>query len=501
MKTLRFPRLAYNVTTFTGTIVAIVAGMMMAFFLLFRAWSHEANPYVGILVYMVLPPVLFGGLLLIPIGMWHRKRAFDKRGEVVPQWPHVDLSKPTHRNAFFVFVAGTMVFVLISVVGGYQAFHFTESVEFCGTTCHVVMKPEHTAYQNSPHARVACTECHVGSGADWYAKSKLSGAYQVYATARNIFPRPIPTPIHNLRPAAETCEQCHWPEKFFGSQQKLLDHYMYDEDNTHWPINLVLKTGGGDPESGHATGIHWHMNISATVEYIARDDERQEIPWIRITHRGTGETTIYQDEEDPLSAVEIAAATPRVMDCVDCHNRPSHNYHSPDFVVDRAISSGRIDRTLPEVKRVAVEAIDGDYATEAEGLEKIAHEVRSFYEEEYPEVWEDRRGAVEAAVTAAQRQFATNMFPEMGVKWRHYPDNIGHFVFKGCMRCHGGNHRSDDGKTISRDCQSCHVILAQGGADEWEMASTPEGLEFRHPDGDDDWRDTGCYECHEGVEP
>ena len=186
-------------------------------------------------------------------------------------------SSRSHRNAATIFAFGTVLVIFVSAVGGYQAFHYTESTEFCGATCHDVMYPEYTAYKHSPHARVACVECHIGPGADWWVQSKLSGAYQVYAVIADVYPRPIPTPIENLRPAQETCEQCHWPQKFFGGQQKRFNHYMYDEANTPWPINMLIKTGGGNPRTGQAEGIHWHMNIKNNVEYIARDEERQEV--------------------------------------------------------------------------------------------------------------------------------------------------------------------------------------------------------------------------------
>ncbi len=98
------------------------------------------------------------------------------------------------------------------------------------------MEPEHTAYQNSPHARVKCVDCHVGSGAGWYVRSKLSGAYQVYAVLANVYPRPIPTPIKNLRPARETCEQCHWPSHFSGQKEVINTYFKSDEQNTRWTI-------------------------------------------------------------------------------------------------------------------------------------------------------------------------------------------------------------------------------------------------------------------------
>ncbi|HEU4928334.1 MAG TPA: cytochrome C, partial [Candidatus Krumholzibacteria bacterium] len=271
--------------------------------------------------------------------------------------------------------------------------------------------------------------------------------------------------------------------------------------NTHWPINLLIKTGGGDPKTGQTAGIHWHMNIGVQVEYVARDEHRQDIPWIRVTDRVTGRVTVYQDQTSPLSAEELAAATVRKMDCIDCHNRPSHKFNSPDNAIDRAILTGSIDPSLPEIKRVAVEAMQSPYETKDEAFRAIATKIPDFYRQNHPEILAQKRVAIDEAVLATQYQFSQNIFPEMKVRWEGYPDNIGHFIFPGCMRCHDGNKVSDDGWTITRDCTSCHSILRQGHADSTQVAAMEAGLEFVHPDGGEDWRDTNCHECHTGTQP
>ncbi len=502
MKRFQLPRSLNNTLSIVGGAITVVSGVTLAFFLVLIATVGEANPYLGIFVYLVLPPVLALGVILIPLGALRRRHRIRKHLDVeTVHWPVVDLNRTAHRNAFIVLLTGMGILTLVSVVGGYQAYHYTESVEFCGTTCHVVMEPEHTAYANSPHARVSCAACHVGAGADWYAKSKLSGAYQVYAVTFNKYPRPIPTPIKNLRPAQETCEQCHWPEKFFGAQQRQYNHYMYDETNKHWPINILIKTGGGDPKTGQTAGIHWHMNIGVSIEYVARDERRQDIPWIRITDNLTKRVTTYQDKSNPLTDEELAAATVRKMDCIDCHNRPSHKFNSPDNAIDRAILTGAIDATLPEIKRVAVEAMQAVYETKEDANQGIASKIPDFYRDNYPEVLKERRVAIDEAVLATQYQYSQNMFPDMKVRWDGYPDNIGHFIFPGCMRCHDGNKVSEDGWVITRDCTACHAILRQGAGDDMEMAISEAGLVFKHPDGEEYWLDTGCYECHTGIQP
>jgi hypothetical protein len=475
----------------------------MTFLYVIDIFAGETNPYVGIFLYMVLPPILIFGLILIPVGIlrywWKARKGLV---ESHTPWPSIDFNLKSHRRAFLWFIFGLILFLAISSVGSYEAYHFTESVTFCGKTCHSVMKPEYTAYQNSPHARVACVECHVGEGADWYAKSKLSGLYQVYAVMANVYPRPIPTPIENLRPARETCEKCHWPGKFFGAQQRIFDHYMYDDKNHHWPINMLVKTGGGDPKTGLMSGIHWHTFISNTIEYIARDDQKQDIPWVRATDVKTGRMTLYQNSDEPLTQAEIDSAEIHVLDCMDCHNRPSHIYNAPDRALDAMLRVNRIDKTLPEIKKIAVEAMATEYKTEEEALHQIANYIIEFYLKKYPDIYKERKNDIDQAVLATQQQFSQNIFPEMKVNWKYYPDNIGHFYTPGCMRCHEGKHVSDDGEKISTSCYSCHIILSQGDGERAQMATSEEGLEFVHPeDIDEAWKEMGCYECHSGTQP
>jgi hypothetical protein len=496
MEQPRFPRLAYNPISVAGAVLAVVMGLIALVMLIISASMAETNAYFGIFVYMLLPALLILGLLLIPLGMLREWRAWQ-RGEGVPdrKWPYIDLNKKRHRNATLVFIVGTGIFAILSAVGSYQAFHFTESVTFCGTTCHRVMEPEHTAYLQSPHARVACTECHVGYGAGWYAKSKLSGSYQVYATLLNKYPRPIPTPIHNLRPARETCEECHWPEKTYGTGLRKFTHFMYDDANTRYSFMMMLKTDTGEPQQGQRAGIHWHINRDIKIEYIARDERRQDIPWVRVTDKKTGTQTVFQDTAQPLDQATIDASEKRTMDCIDCHNRPSHVYHSPDFAIDRAIEMGQVDASIPGIKKVAVDALTIEYGTQDSAMAGIATAITGHYQG--TDVGSEK---ISRAVAGAQAAFSQNIFPHMKARWSAYPNNLGHFNDRGCMRCHGGLHQSDKGVKISHNCNACHTILLQGTDAAVERDTTGAGLEFKHPaDIDDAWKETGCYECHQGV--
>src|SRR3990172_814651 len=305
------------------------------FLLLIDATCGRDTPYPGILIYMFSPGLLVLGLIFVPIGaLWERWRR--AKGGEVPLYPRIDLNLPRTR-AIFVFVVLSSILILgvISTLS-YQAYHFTESVTFCGELCHSVMEPEAVAYRESPHARVTCAECHVGSGAGWYVRSKLAGVYQIYSVLFQKYTRPIATPVHSLRPAQETCEQCHWPEKFFGAQLKVITRFSHDEKNNVRQVTSLLRTGGGSPTTGITAGIHWHMNIANEIFYGAIDPKRQKIPWVTIKD-SQGRITKYFDKSVSLSPEEMKKIKVRRMDCIDCHNRPSHIFRDPDGAMDLAL--------------------------------------------------------------------------------------------------------------------------------------------------------------------
>src|SRR5580704_10242387 len=361
-----------NPISLIGVALAAVAFANIVLLTLIDVIASHPSPYVGILAYMVAPGFLVFGLILIPIGMMIERRRRLRAVGAPPHFPKLDLNNPAQRSSFAFVLSFIVIFALMSAVGSYKAYEFTDSVQFCGQLCHTVMHPEFTAYQASPHARVACVDCHVGSGASWYVKSKLSGIRQVYYAARGTYPRPIPTPVHNLRPAQDTCEQCHWPKKFWGAQLKTFTHYGSDEQNTPRVIRLLIKTGGGDPSLGQAgEGIHWHMNINNKVTYFASDEQRQVIPWVRIED-AQGHVTEYTSKDNPPKQNMIDKASKRRMDCIDCHNRPSHVYTPPDVSVDRSMVAGSIDPSLSFIKAQGVEVLTADYKTQAEATKAIA---------------------------------------------------------------------------------------------------------------------------------
>jgi nitrate/TMAO reductase-like tetraheme cytochrome c subunit len=485
-----------NPISLVGLVLAMIAFGNFLFLFFLDLTSDHPNPYVGILAYMIAPAFLIAGLLLIPIGVWYDLRKRREHPEEPVRYMRIDFNDPSQRGALAFVFAFVIAFIGLSVIGSYRAYEFTDSVQFCGQLCHSVMAPEFTAYQLSPHARVGCVDCHVGAGATWYVKSKLSGARQVFATAFKTYPRPIPTPVHNLRPAAETCEQCHWPKKFYGAQLKVFTHYSSDEANTPRQIRMLINTGGGDPTTGAPEGIHWHMNIANEVTYVAADERRQVIPYVRVKNM-QGRVTEYFAGDSKLTKEQIAVAGKHRMDCVDCHNRPTHIYVPPDVSVDNSLLAHRLDVSLPFLKQQAVAALTADYATTDAATQGIAKAIESFYESKYPALAKSKELEIRNAVEELQRIYRNTTFPEMKLNWQTHPNNIGHYHFSGCFRCHDGQHTSADGKVITKDCQICHTVLSQ---EEGGISTTAvQKVSFQHPIDLGDLTQVSCSDCHSGA--
>ena len=490
----RIRQLVSNPISFVGLALAVVALGNIVFLFFIDFTTAHPSPYVGILAYMVAPGFLVVGLALVVFGaLYTRRKRLTSTG--ASAYLRLDFSDPAQRGAMAFFLAFIIVFVGMSVVGSYKAYTFTDSIGFCGQLCHSVMAPEFIAYQQSPHARVACVDCHVGAGATWYVKSKLSGTRQVIKTMLNTFPRPIPTPVHDLRPAAETCEACHWPKKFYGAQLKVFNHFSSDEKNTPRQIRLLIKTGGGDPSTGEPEGIHWHMNISNEITYLATDDQRQNIAYIHVKDP-QGRVTEYYSKDSTLTKDQIAKAPKRRMDCVDCHNRPTHIYVPPEVSVDRSFTAHRLDINLPFLKQQSVAALTGKYDSTDAAMQGIAKTIYEFYATKYPDLLKTQEPEIRGAIDEVQRIYKLTFFPEMKLDWRTHPNNIGHFYFSGCFRCHDGNHVSPEGIVIRKDCNICHTILEQQ-ENAVNIASLP-GVEFKHPVDLGDMTAVNCSDCHTG---
>jgi len=497
MSEKRSPTLFRNYVSFAGALIVIAAAVSILLLFLIELTQASNNPYLGIITYVVLPAFLVFGLLVILIGMlFERRRRRRSPDTEIPPYPKIDLNEPGQRRLAIVILTLSFIFVSASAFGSYRAYEYTESVEFCGQACHTVMKPEFVSFHATSHAKIRCVDCHVGHGAESYARSKLSGARQLFALVAGSYSKPIETPVHNMRPANQTCEQCHWPAKFYGAQLKTFNHYAYDEQNSLRQTRMLINVGGGDPMSGPVAGIHWHMNLANEITFIASDKQRQVIPWIRVKDRD-GNVTEYFDRSRPLSAEQIATAEKRRMDCIDCHNRPAHTYLPPDVAVDQSLAAGRLDPSLPYLKRQTVEALNRSYATEDEAVKTIAASLEGFYRTNYSALHAQKSDTVKAAIGETQRIFKTYFFPEMKTNWATHPNNIGHLYSSGCFRCHDGEHVSNTGKVIRNDCNICHTVLS----DSARLSTTPIAIPIQHPVDLGGLADRKCETCHKANEP
>jgi nitrate/TMAO reductase-like tetraheme cytochrome c subunit len=391
-----------------------------------------------------------------PIHQEPDRPSSDAPGPVVtpPAAPAVT-RKRRSRWSILLAALAAIGFLLVFFIGSTELLHWTESTTFC-SLCHV-MKPEYTTYHNSDHARAECGTCHIGPGALPAIQAKLANVRYLWVYPTNTYERPIPSPIHSLRPVDVVCEQCHWPEKFYADRVVVKNEYATDADNSLTQVALNIRTGGGRLSEGYGRGIHWH--IANPVYYIATDEDRQEIPWVSAEFNGV--TTEYLSVDTTLTPDALAQYEKRRMDCVDCHNRASHDFRRPSEVLDESLAQGVLPN-LPNIKEQGVKVLEQQYATEQEAAVAIAA-VADYYQNEQPAVFAQREGEVRTAVQVMQGIFDRTQFPFMNVNWQSHPNNIGHKDFPGCFRCHDGKHLSADNQAIRLECNVCHTIPEVAG--------------------------------------
>jgi len=442
-----------------GVVLVTTGAVLWLFLLPIILRGFTDNPYAGILTFMGLPAVFFGGLILIPLGIVLRTRRERHRGIYPANFPPLNFKNVELRRLLFFVGVTTVVNAIIGAQLLYSGVNYMDSVTFCGQTCHTVMQPEYVAYKHSPHARVACVACHIGPGASWFVRSKLSGSYQVFATIFSVYPRPIPVPVTNLRPARQTCEQCHWPARFEGNRLAVIPHYADDETNTLTKTVLLMHIGGGEGQGG----IHGaHVGPGITIRY-GSDPSRQKIQWAEYSNAKTGKKTLFVDQNTNPKTVNTGSG--RVMDCIDCHNQPTHVFHLPGEAVDEAMTNGAIPPSLPFVKKEGLALLQAKYTSQSEAAQKISAGLIEFYSQKYPEVFAQHRPDISRAVKGLVAEYKQNVFPKMNVTWGTYPNNLGHMNFPGCFRCHGTLHAaSDPSKMVPQDCNVCHNLLSMGEA-------------------------------------
>ncbi len=447
-----------------GVVLTTSAFLLFSLAELLRLSGVLTNTYVGLISYMTLPAVFVLGLVLIPIGwfLYRRNMKLSTRELLSKQFSQ-DLVKPNAIGSrlFTTIAALTVANVIFLGAGSARMLHFMDQPEFCGTACHSVMHPEWITYQQSPHANVPCVDCHVGEGAEALADAKLNGAWQLVSITFDLFERPIPTPVHNLRPARETCEKCHWPSKFYGDRIKILAQFANDEKSTPKYTSLALKVGSG---KGNRRGeIHWHIASENEVRYLPGDEKRSMVQWVEVRKPG-GAWKRYTNKDLPnLGTNETRPSESeavRSMDCVDCHNRATHIYQDPRRAVDQAIERGDIARSIPFARRQAVAALTGNFPPDVEAADAIDQDFRGFYAREMPNALREHRREIDKAVEVLQQIYARNIHPRMNVGWNSYVSHIGHENGQGCERCHTPSMVDNAGNSVPYDCTLCHSILA-----------------------------------------
>ena len=451
--------LAQNRTSMTGVVLVTSSAItLLAFWIHLIVRGGAIHPYYSIVFFLILPVIFVLGLVLVPVGTILRRRKLRAQGQLPDRYPQIDFSNPLLRRTALLVLGLTLVNFAIMGTASYKGVEYMDSAQFCGQTCHTVMSPEYTAYMNSPHSRVACVECHIGPGAPWFVKAKIDGVRQVFAVVFHTYQRPIPSPVTTLRPARDTCEHCHWPQKFTGDKFLVKTKYADDEKNTPATTVLLLKIGGRTAQG--LVGIHGrHLDATERIEYVSTDGRRQVIPLVTYID-DAGKKVDYVSTDLKATTAELANAPRRKMDCVDCHNRPTHAFQMPERAIDEVIASGRINAKLPYVKREAIAALKATYTDRAAASEQIPRALGEFYKTKYPSVYQTERAAIETAAEQVKAIYLRNIFPEMRITWGTHPNNIGHEDFLGCFRCHDGKHKSSDGRIITDDCSACHQVLA-----------------------------------------
>jgi hypothetical protein len=447
-------------TTRTGTLGVILTTSSFLVLLLLLALQGAGvlgNSYSGLVTFMALPAVFVLGLVLIPIG-WRRlqqRTGLSTRELLAERFP-ADMvrSGPLVSGVALTVVGLTAVNLLFLGFGGAALMHHMDTAQFCGTTCHDVMGPEWATYQSSPHAHVACVECHVGDSAEALVDAKLNGLRQMWLVTVGGYNRPIPTPVHNLRPARETCEKCHWPDKFYGDRIKTIARFEPDETSTPRFSTLALKVGAG----GQEEAIHWHVSQDMEVVYQPIDHERTQMLWVE-TRRG--DEVIRWENPNAIVADDHELPEPRTMDCIDCHNRATHVYQRPEDVVDELLASERIDRGVPWAKAAALEALQTTVQSDQAPEEAIGAALRGFYRRRDPGVLDQYMRGLDVMTVELAAAHERNVHPGMKVDWGAYPSHIGHHNDRvGCRRCHGAGLVNDQGEDIADDCTLCHSLLA-----------------------------------------
>ncbi|MFV9674223.1 MAG: NapC/NirT family cytochrome c [Anaerolineales bacterium] len=394
----------------------------------------------------------------------------------------------------YIFLGFISLAVLVT---GAYTWEYTNSPEFCGTACHT-MPPEYTSYLVSPHARVDCVDCHIGRGFIATRITRKAGDIKhIISLAFKQYEFPIQA--NDLRPARDTCEQCHFPEKFSDDSLREIRTFASDQSNTPSSIYLTLKTGGGTQREGLGRGIHWH--IENKVYYLPNDSSEQEIPFVRVI-QDDGAQIDFTELGSSVSAEEIDTESLQEMDCITCHNRITHLVLNPEDAVDEMLARGLISTQIPEIRRKSLEVLYAPYETKTAGLEGIEG-LLTYYQKHYAEYYAINNKLVNQAIDALLDYYRTSVFPEQKSDWDSHNDNLGHQDSPGCFRCHDGEHLNEQNQAIRLECNVCHSIPVVAKPSDFvtkiEISRGPEPESHLSPNWitlHRDVFDTSCSNCH-----
>lgn len=384
------------------TSVGVVLTTASAGVFLLLVFQQFDNPYIGIIVFLIIPAIFVLGLLLMPLGLAVAARRHGGYRKLIA----LPREGPQLARLGWAIAFATLANAGILTAAAYHGVAVMDSKQFCGETCHSAMQPQYVRYQNSRHAAIPCVDCHIGDGAEAFIHYKISGVRQLIRLTTNTYHRPIPPAMDRLRPANDTCEQCHSQSKQ-EDRLKVIRHYDDDEQSTEKTTVLFLKIG---------SKIH-KAHVGRNIEYSAATTDPQTIPTVTVNGK-----TYSADGASP-------GPIRRKMDCMDCHNRSGHDFQTPEDAVDSAIAEGKLVRSRPFTRRDAVAALKGKLP-------------------------------VSQQPAAVQEIYAANVYPGMNITWNTYPNNIGHTASPGCFRCHDDQHKTKTGESITQDCSACHEPVA-----------------------------------------
>ena len=419
--------------------------------------------------------------------------------------------RPGLLSRLLIWIPVLLVGVAVGIVGWHYFDLYTESPEFCGALCHA-NGPEYVTHKVSAHSGVECGACHIGPGLLPKFEAKYYGVGELISQLANTYERPIEAPVERMRPAEEVCEHCHSAEKEEADRLRAVSYFASDEANSEARTALLLRISAADPVGDDATephrrGIHWHAENE--VWFASVDPERREIPWIRVFV--DGQVTEYQEKGWRPTEEDLAGLVFRTMDCMDCHNRPTHVFEKPERALDEALADGRIDSGLPFVKREGLKLLTASYSTQEAGMDAMEG-LAAFYRSDYPDVYSDERLLVDSAIEVLRDIYGHTVFPEMNLDWQAYPDNVGHLDSAGCFRCHDGEHTTGDGEAIPANCTTCHSVPVVSKGDRAPNANSllsmfakaaNEPQSHLEPSFIEEHRilaDVSCGDCHGAIE-